>query len=423
MTHDFWEHLIDSKLCGGYLLRRLIGSTETGAVYFTSYGEEPAALKLTTHTEEPPVKEHPNIIRLLAQGTCEVEGTKLRYLVTEYAEENLGAVIASRPLTPEEARELAGPVVEALAFLHKRLLVHGRIQPSNILAKGDTIKLSMDSIGPIRAGATPEDDMHALGLTLVEVLTQRREAAAIPPLEQPFRDIVEHTLHPDAAVRWTASQVAMRLTGKVPPAPRPASPAEALAATTAPAEPVAATRSEPQPVPRALSSNKRVPIWALPAAGIAMLLGVVFVLAHGPTTDAPARNPQPLPPPRTEAPRAQAVVPPKPAPFDIPKKPVPQPLPPPKMAPKPAARPDAHGWFVVVASYAREADAVQRAQSLGRRYAQFKLSVFPPSAIDTHYLVILGSGLTAEAADSLRARAIASGLPPDTYIKKYPARP
>ncbi len=147
-----------------------------------------------------------------------------------------------------------------------------------------------------------------------------------------------------------------------------------------------------------------------------MLSGVVFVLAHGPTAEPPAQNQQTLP-----APAPKTTVPPKPAPFDVPRKPVPQPLPTPKVAPKASARLDARGWFVVVASYSREADAAQRAQYLNRRYPQFKLSVFPPSAIDTHYLVILGSGLTADSAESLRQRAVASGLPPDTYIKKYPA--
>ena len=75
----------------------------------------------------------------------------------------------------------------------------------------------------------------------------------------------------------------------------------------------------------------------------------------------------------------------------------------------------------MVASYAREADAAQEAGVLNKRFPQFKPSVFPPSAIDTHYLVIIGSGLSQERAESVRQRAVASGMPPDTYIKKYPA--
>ena len=76
---------------------------------------------------------------------------------------------------------------------------------------------------------------------------------------------------------------------------------------------------------------------------------------------------------------------------------------------------------MVVASYAREADAKQEVRDLGRRFSQYKLSVFPPSPIDSHYVVIIGSGLSQEGAESLRRRAVASGLPADTYIKKYPS--
>ncbi len=57
---------------------------------------------------------------------------------------------------------------------------------------------------------------------------------------------------------------------------------------------------------------------------------------------------------------------------------------------------------------------------LSRQFPGFKLSVFPPSPIDTHYLVIIGSGLGEDSAEALRQRAVASGLPGDTYIKKYP---
>jgi hypothetical protein len=74
----------------------------------------------------------------------------------------------------------------------------------------------------------------------------------------------------------------------------------------------------------------------------------------------------------------------------------------------------------VVASYSREPDAQTEARTLSRRFSQFHFSVFPPSLIDTHYLVIIGSGLGQDGADSLRERAVSAGLPQDTYIKKYP---
>ena len=38
------------------------------------------------------------------------------------------------------------PLLRALQYVHSRGLVHGRIQPSNILAIADQVKLSSDSL-------------------------------------------------------------------------------------------------------------------------------------------------------------------------------------------------------------------------------------------------------------------------------------
>src|ERR1051326_508520 len=136
---EAWEELVGSKVCNGYLLRELIGSTESSAVYLTAYGEERAALKLMAAdaaSPDIPAIDHPNILRSFAHGRCTIGGSPFRYVVTEFADENLATVIASRPLTPDETRETLAPVLDALGYLHGKGLVHGAIKPSNILAKG-----------------------------------------------------------------------------------------------------------------------------------------------------------------------------------------------------------------------------------------------------------------------------------------------
>src|SRR5260221_11434698 len=83
------------------------------------------------------------------------------------------------------------PILRALQFVHDKELVHGHIQPSNILAVGDEVKLSSDalSIGGERRGSSratnaydpPETagaistavDVWPMGMTVIEVLTQR----------------------------------------------------------------------------------------------------------------------------------------------------------------------------------------------------------------------------------------------------------
>ncbi len=87
---------------------------------------------------------HPNLIRIIEAGQ---EGTALLYVVEEYAEENLAQILPERALTAEETREMLRPVCRALQYLHGKGFVHGHIQPSNILAIGDQVKLSSDSLG------------------------------------------------------------------------------------------------------------------------------------------------------------------------------------------------------------------------------------------------------------------------------------
>jgi hypothetical protein len=267
---------------------------------------------------------------------------------------------------------------------------------------------------------SPEQDMRDLGLTIAEVMTRERQASAVPDLPQPFRDIVEHTLAADAGSQWTARQAALRLSGKL---------AEPVGAPP----PTEAKPDEPAAVASGAAGMRLSPIWILGAAAAAMLLIMIFVLTRSSSSSAasPEQKSEVAPPPAPSAgpiavpgqgvapgvvpkpaPKPSAVAPPprRQSPFDS------------KTTPAPAAAQEVkgRGWFVVVASYAREGDAAMEARELARRFSQFRPSVFPPSAIDTHYLVIIGSGLGQDGAENLRLRAVASGMPADTYIKKYP---
>ena len=453
MTSEFWEELSGSKVCGGYLLRRLIGSTEESAVYLTSYGEMNAALKLRMADEaapEVPPVEHRNLIEIIERGTSEISGSRYRYFVTELADESLGNIIASRALTPDETREMLAPLLNTLTYLHEQGLAHGSIKPSNILAVGDSVKFSADTVRPVGAVASPEADMRALGLTIIEVLTQERQPSAIANVPKPLRDIVEHALQPDPTLQWSAKQASLCLAGKMP-APIPVAPAAAAGPSAAQASPehqtVAPGKISPVVTaiePVAERPRRPIPAWLYPAAAVVMLLAVIYVLARGtgsssdsslaasappaPVVNAPAPpvpNAGVRPAPAVQpgmTPQREATVQPKPTlrtkptPFEAP----------PKVSPQPSATPTAgkasgRGWFVVVASYSREDDAAKMASTLAKRHPQFKPSVFPPSPIDTHYLVIIGSGLSSEGAETLRQRAVAGGLPADTYIKKYPA--
>jgi TonB family protein len=209
-----WEgQMVD--LC--FPLRRYLGGTERSAVYLTQYGEpEPrnAAIKLvlaespeadpSANWERAAQLSHPNLLRLLRTGRWQANQLALRYAVTEYAEENLAAVLAERPLTADEVREMLKPLLEAMAYIHGEGLVHGHLKPSNVMAVGDDLKLSVDGIslvgepglvpgvpGPYdppefrERGCSPVGDVWSFGVTLVEALTQQ-----LPTLSGPKQELV-----------------------------------------------------------------------------------------------------------------------------------------------------------------------------------------------------------------------------------------
>ncbi|MGC2162698.1 MAG: TonB family protein [Silvibacterium sp.] len=180
---------------------------------------------------------HPHLMPLLHTGHCEVDGTKLLYSVTEYAEEVLSEIIAERALTPDEAKEMLVPVLDALFYLHGKGFVHGHLKPPNIMAVGNQLKISGDSLEvagergryfpalsvydapELATGSiSPAADVWSLGATLVEALTQHTpvwdrsttilRAPVVPEsVPQPFGDIVPECLRLDPARRCTLSDI------------------------------------------------------------------------------------------------------------------------------------------------------------------------------------------------------------------------
>ena len=153
-------------------------------------------------------------------------GEPVSYLVMQQAEENLAEILRDRPLTTDETREMLLQVASALDYLHSQGMAHGDVNASNIVAIGDTVKLSSESIAEGDAAA----DVRALGFTLIHALTQREETRAHDNMESavdlpaPFDEIAKGCLNPDPALRWTANEIIARLRCLSTP-DRPASPA------------------------------------------------------------------------------------------------------------------------------------------------------------------------------------------------------
>ena len=252
---ETWKQWEGRTVDGRFPLQSYLGGSDHGAVFLTlmqggAGDSEKAAIKLIPADSADAEKQllrweaarelnHPNLIRIFEAGRCELDGTELLYVVEEYAEEDLSQILPERVLTAEEARSMLPPILRALRCVHDKGFVHGHIQPSNILAAGDQVKLSSDALGVpgersrgVRATGAydpPEAatgaistaaDVWQLGMTLVEVLTQRvpvwnrarpgtpEISAAVP---EPFREIAEHCLQVDAGQRWTVAEIVDRL--------------------------------------------------------------------------------------------------------------------------------------------------------------------------------------------------------------------
>jgi TonB family protein len=239
-----WEgHVID----GQFPLLRCLGTSDHSGVFLTGHGQLPkAALKLLpaiptlieaqlAHWRAAAALPHPHLIRLYDSGRCQLGGRHFLFAVIEYAEQNLAEVLPHRALTGEEAREMLAPTLAVLSFLHGRRQVQGQLKPSNILVVGDQLKLASDTIRPAgdapahigmlsvydpleaqSASSSTAGDIWALGVTLVEALTQRppawsderRQEAVLPEGVPPdFANVVRRCLSHEPARRPSAADL------------------------------------------------------------------------------------------------------------------------------------------------------------------------------------------------------------------------
>ena len=250
-----WEgHIVD----GRFPLCEFQGSSDHSAVFVTCFGsmQEKAAIKFLPvpgdggqlffrQWERTSRISHRHLLRLFAWGRCQLSAVEFLYVVSEFAEENLGQILPGRPLTAQETEFMLRSTVEVLGYLHGAGLVHARLKPANLMAVGDDLKVASDSVcaagerNPLPLATTPYDapeftaagpsaagDVWSLGVTLVEALTQRiapgaafRDGQAILPEGTPvtFLQIARECLRLDPERRWSSREIAAHLMpGPVP---------------------------------------------------------------------------------------------------------------------------------------------------------------------------------------------------------------
>jgi TonB family protein len=344
-----WEgRMLDARLP----LRQWLGNTDHSCVYLTEIAgpkSPKAVVKIfpadffdadhqLARWRALAQLNSPYLLRVLDGGRSEIDNTPFFFVVTDFAEEDLGQILPQRALTPDEVKELLPPVLEGLAYLHKNGFVHGHLQPSNIMAMGDKIKLPVDRIyktgeprdntsplSPYDAPETavgtltPAADVWSLGMFLVAALKQRPLAVTGNPpaapkipgdIPEPLRSIISDCLvlepknrstiaeigawlQPTVAVTSTASAAAAKPTPVAKPAP-------VVKPTPArDSSPVRIVEVAEIAVVKAVDSPRRSP-WRIgvPVAVIA-LIGALWL---GPKIFSPKHQPVP---PSAERPESQ----------------------------------------------------------------------------------------------------------------------
>jgi TonB family protein len=251
---EAWKQCEGQVVDGKFRLRQYLGGSDHSAVFLTEIASQ-AALKAAikfipadAENSETQIARwqlaaklsHSHLIQILDAGRCQLGGRDLLFVVTEYAEENLAQIIPHRALTSAEVQDMLRPVLDVLSYIYGQGLVHGHLKPANIMAVHDQLKISSDGLSAngepgkklqepslysapeIAIATTPASDVWSLGMTLVEVLTQRpllwdgRGEPLVPEtVPSPFRNIASHCLRQDPQLRWSVAEIAA---GLQPPA-------------------------------------------------------------------------------------------------------------------------------------------------------------------------------------------------------------
>lgn len=261
---DFWRQWENQVIDGRFPLRRFLGESSHSAVFLTEHETQRADAAIKFIRDDPSLAgmqlerwqaaaalSHPHLIRLFETGHCRLGNHELLFVVMEYAEQTLGEILALRALTFDEVRDMSGPMLATMSFLHRHGWVHGQVKPPNICVVRDELKLTSDTLRPVGeplAGSAdptpfnaPEEkggdasmagDIWGIGMTLVAALTQHPAPAPdgssqpvyIPSTVPPaFAAAIRRCLSPDVARRPTDAelQAQLRVADPAPPEIKP----------------------------------------------------------------------------------------------------------------------------------------------------------------------------------------------------------
>ncbi len=436
---ELWTEYEGITIDGAFPLTKLLRPEGRSAFFSTANGAgvQTVIRLIEAHFDEDEILarwrgvaalNHPNALKLEEYGQVVLDETSLVYAVMEPVDANLEEVLSRQLLSLSEARQLATSLVSVLETLHSHGFVHEHIEPANIFAVGEVVKLRSDCIREAPEGEAGRElkrrDVRDLAAVLLQALTQQRtlEAAARDlPLPVPFDAIVRKGMSGE----WGAAEIATALEAGTAPQQNAlaAGPAEAslngirTSSATEASLPHEQKATEP-PSQRAFPSvdledaiadvNPRTrpkAIWIV-IAGLAALLVVLlgWHFLH--------RQPV-IPSGSAETASAPENTAPKPT---TPSTPVARATAPPVRSRDAAA---AHGqWRVIAFTYNHEDQAQHKVATIAQNHPELHPEVFTPTG-RAPYLVAVGGALNRDEAFALANKVRNEGLPRDTYAQNF----
>jgi hypothetical protein len=231
-----WTDYEGKTIAEAYPLEKLLRPEGRSAFFATRNGTgKPNVIRLTESlNDEHEMLERwrqvsqvhqENLVAIRSFGQTTFDGVPLAYALMEPTDANLAEILAERPLTSAETREVAISLVAALSALHDTGLIHEHIEPANVLASGEVIKLRSDCVR--ECAGDPEftapcevlkqRDVHDLGLLLLRCLTLEKQWNPSIRLAAPFQTVIPRAL--DGT--WGLQEIANALQ---PPAIAPVKP-------------------------------------------------------------------------------------------------------------------------------------------------------------------------------------------------------
>jgi eukaryotic-like serine/threonine-protein kinase len=443
---ELWTEYEGRTIDGAFRLTKLIRPEGRSAFFSTSNGTGiPTVIRLIeSHFDDDEILarwrgvqalDHANLVKLKSFGQVMVDETSLVYAVMEPVEANLAEILAERRLTVVETKQIATSLVAAVGALHSNGFVHEHIEPANVLAVGEEIKLRSDCIRETPEGDEGSElkrwDVYDLSVVLLQSLTQHKtleEAERDLPLQEPFDEIVRKGMNGE----WGLKEIAAALNPgvNVPPVVRPAAvpkvEVERPVASFPEAQPVVArtvpvVADEVDDEPRGIEVRRLVI-----GVGAMLLLLVIWFFVHSRAAKSNGAAQQTVAPPVVAQGSDASATPSTTSPTTAAPAAVPDAAP---TAAAPASVPapseamtagDARGqWRVIAFTYNREAQAQQKVASVAAKHPELKPEVFTPNG-HAPYLVAVGGTMSRDEAFALVKKAKAQGvLPHDSYAQNY----